>query len=618
MLVNLKNSFIYLFNLFIFTCFLVSCTSREAAEGTSKNAYNSFEKLPDAEELESDWPKNNSVLVHILAEPDNLHPTNGTSQTRAELFLYLHAGLLRTDLRTGTISPGICKSLPTISADQKSLTFMLRDDVKWDDGSPVTADDVSFTVKASKFKLTNNPSNKFYFENVKEVLIDPANNKRFTIVMNQVFVQNVAMWCDYPIIQRSFYDPSQVISSVPYEQLNDTAGHPEFDKKLADWANGFNSVGSGADVNSVSGLGAYKLVSSESGASWVLERKMNHWSNQSVAYNEQSFPDKIVFKVNQEPVSQKLEFLSQKIDGSGYLGTRLLLELQQDSSFNRNYHSKFMDTYGYTYIAMNMRPDAAKHSLILSDLNVRKALASAARIDDMIKVVNKGVNKRVAGPVSPLKKESNQALKIIPYNINEANNMLDKSGWKDADHDGVREKMIDGKKVDLVIELAYLSVIPEWKEMAAIIAEGMKPAGIKIIANGYDYPMWLQKVTTHDYEMAMGAWNTTSMPEDYSQLWSTDSYLNQGSNYTGFGSAATDSLINAIATTMDNDKRIQLEYKMQQAIYDQQPYIFLYGLVRRCVMHKRFAGVEFYAERPGLLYNHVKLLGTTATHSVNP
>jgi peptide/nickel transport system substrate-binding protein len=585
---------------------------------SSENGYNSFEKLPNSAKFESDWPKNNSVLVHILAEPDNLHPTNGTSQTRAELFLYLHAGLLRTDLRSGTIAPGICSAMPIVSDDQKSLTFTLRNDVFWDDGSPVTAADVTFTVKASKLKLTNNPSNKFYFENVKEVIEDPKDNKRFTIVMKQVFVQNVAMWCDYPIIHAKFYDPSMVTSSMSFDMLNDTSAHPELSKRIANWADAFNNVGNGSNWNDVDGLGPYKLVAAEAGTSWVLERKKNHWSDRSSAYNEKSYPDKIIFKVNQEPVSQKIEFLSQKIDGSGYLGTRLLMELKQDSSFNRNYHSKFMDTYGYTYIAMNMRPDGVKHASILSDLNVRKALASAARIDDMIKVVNKGINKRVAGPVSPLKKESNPALKIIPYNVKVASDLLDKSGWRDSDNDGIRDKIINGKKTDLIIELAYLSVIPEWKEMATIIAEGMKPAGIKIVANGYDYPMWLQKVTSHDYEMAMGAWNTTSLPEDYSQLWSTDSYVNQGSNYTGFGSATTDRLINAIATTMDNDERMKLEYQMQQAIYDEQPYIFLYGLVRRCVMHKRFADVEFYAERPGLLYNHVKLLSPTATNAVNP
>lgn len=605
------------FNLFIFTCFMCSCTNSERTLNTTDVALKTFEKLPAASKFEADWPKNNNVLVHILADPDNLHPTNGTSQTRAELFLYLHAGLLRTDLRSGTIAPGICSALPVVAADQKSLTFQLRDDVKWDDGSPVTSDDVSFTVKASKFKLTNNPSNKFYFDNVKEVIVDPANRNRFTIVMKQVFVQNVAMWCDYPIIQCHTFDPSRIISTIPFEVLNDTAIHPELDKKLADWADGFNSISNGADINGIAGLGPYKLASAESGA-WILEKKKNHWSNNSSSYSEKSNPDKIIFKINQEPVSQKLEFLSQKMDGSGYLGTRLLLELQQDSVFNRNYHSKFMDTYGYTYIAMNMRPDGQKHASILNDLNVRRALASAARIDDMIKVVNKGVNKRVAGPVSLLKKEANPALKIISYNIKYAADLLDKAGWKEMNKEGVRVKMINGKKTELVIELAYLSVIPEWKEMAAIIAEGMKPAGIKIIANGYDYPMWLQKVTTHDFEMAMGAWNTTSLPEDYSQLWSTESYLSQGSNYSGFGSPETDSLVNAIATTMDNDKRMILEYKMQQAIYDQQPYIFMYGLVRRCVMHKRFSDVEFYAERPGLLYNHVSLLSPSVTNSVNP
>jgi hypothetical protein len=64
-------------------------------------------------------------------------------------------------------------------------------------------------------------------------------------------------------------------------------------------------------------------------------------------------------------------------------------------------------------------------------------------------------------------------------------------------------------------------------------------------------------------------------------------------------------------------RKIQLEKQIQQLIYDEQPYIFLYGLVRRCVVHKRFDNATFYAERPGILYAPLQLSPLYKKSSVN-
>jgi peptide/nickel transport system substrate-binding protein len=74
-------------------------------------------------------------------------------------------------------------------------------------------------------------------------------------------------------------------------------------------------------------------------------------------------------------------------------------------------------------------------------------------------------------------------------------------------------------------------------------------------------------------------------------------------NFSGFGDAASDALGDSISVTMDEAKRNEMEWRMQQKIYDEYAYVFLYGLVRRTIIHKRFSNVELYAERPGILYN---------------
>lgn len=587
--------------------FLSSCSSKKVENQEVDTTYQTCYKVPNSDKFESDWSKESKVVVHMLADPDNLHPTNGNSQTRVELFLYLHGALLRTDLRTGTIAPGICKSLPVVSPDQLSLTFELRDDVKWDDQSLVSVDDVIFTTKAAKCQLTDNPASKPYFDNVKEVIADPTNPRKFTVKMKKVYVQNLGLWCDYPIIQQKMFDPQNALTKISFDDLNSATSQLEKNPSVQKWAKFFNDPSLGMDPAKISGLGGYKISKWEAGQNLVLEKKQNHWTNNDTIYAEVSNIDQIIFKVNREAASQKIEFLSQQLDGSSYLGTRTLLEMQQDSSFNRNFNSKFIDTYGYTFLSLNMKPDGVKHLSILTDAEVRKAIAYSSQVDNMIKVVNKGVNKRVAGPVSPLKPSCNKAMPIIPFDINKAKQLLDKAGWKDTDANSVRDKIIDGKKVQLELELAYLSTQVDWKDMALILAEGMAQAGIKINPVAYDFPLWMEKASMRDYDIIMGSWNATCMPEDYSQLWSTASWTSGGPNYSGFGNAETDKLIDSISVEMDEVKRNEMEFRMQQKIYDEQPYVFMYGLVRRCAIHKRFDNAEFYSERPGILYNHLKL-----------
>ncbi|CAN5514201.1 hypothetical protein BH11BAC2_BH11BAC2_20130 [soil metagenome] len=591
---------------------LFSCTSSKKSESSAIES-STFVQLPGPESWKSDWSTSNSVVIHILAEPDNLHPTNGNSQTRAEINLYTQMALLQSDLRTGEMRAGLCTSLPQVSADQLQLNFELRDSILWDDGSRLTAEDIVFTAKASKCPFTDNPAAKPYFDNVKEVIADPTNPLKFTVVMKKAYIQNVGIWSDYPILQSAFFDSTKVFSKYSFSQLDDPTFSSSAHSDLQQWATKFNSPEYGIDTKFMTGLGPYQIQSWESGQAITLVKKKNHWTRNSTNYWEASYPEKIVFRVNRDGASQKLEFKSQVYDGSAYLGTRTLFDLKEDSTFNKNYHARFMDTYGFTYLALNMKPDGVKHLPLLTDAKVRRALAFATPVDDIIRVVNRGINKRVNSPVSQLKKAYAKDLEMIPYDVKKAGSLLDAAGWKDTDQDGVRDKIVNGKKLQLEIELAYMATQAEWKEMALMIAESMGKAGVKVNAVAYDFPNWMQKSLSHDFDMVMGASNSSSMPDDYGQLWSTAAWKGNGPNYTGFGDASTDALIDSISFTMDETKRMEMEYRLQHRIADDQPFVFMYGLVRRCVVHKRFNHAEFYAERPGLMYNNLQVAAPGST-----
>ena len=129
--------------------------------------------LENATKVEDDWSSKNIIIYHTIAEPDNLHPTNGTSAMRNEIFQYIHKTLVHLDYRSLEITTGLLTDIPILNAEGTSYTCELRTDPRWDDGTQITAEDVVFSAKANKCKFTDNPHAKPYWSNLKDIVPDP-------------------------------------------------------------------------------------------------------------------------------------------------------------------------------------------------------------------------------------------------------------------------------------------------------------------------------------------------------------------------------------------------------------------------------------------------------------
>jgi peptide/nickel transport system substrate-binding protein len=591
---------------------LVACHPDKNNSGIADEANSSaWVKMEDAKQFLPSWSKENTLIYHVIAEPNDLHPTNGNTSPRNEINLYTQMFLVNTDFKNPGTAPGLVKSLPAISANGLEYTYELREEPRWDDGSPFTMDDVFFTCKAIKCPLTNNPHAKPYWENLKEIRTDAANPRKFTLVMKRPYIQNVAFLTDYPVMQRTYFDPKNILSGYSFEQFDSPDFKADEHKDLLEWSNEFNSEKYGHDVHFLTGLGMYKVENWEQGQFVTLVKKKNHWTAHSSDEHEAAFPEKIIFKLNKDDNSQMLEFKSQAMDASANLSAKTLMTLKENEEFNKNYNSLFSLSYNYTYVAMNEKPDGVNHKKIFDDVKVRRAMAYLAPVDNIIRFVYKNYSsqcRRVVTNVSPIKKEFDRSLEPVPPDVEKAKQLLEEAGWKDTDGDGIRDKMIDGEKVPLNFTFQFLNTAGDWKDMAAMMAEEMGKAGVKVNLLPLDLKIFIEKARNHDFDMLMGVWGGSSLSEDFTQLWHTGSWISKGSNYSGFGNPQSDALIDSIKTTLDDPKRMEMSKRLQRMIYDDQPYVFLYSSLRRNVIHKRFGNATVYAERPGILLNTLELL----------
>ena len=603
---------------------IASCQSNKNAEQQESIAFSASQSFPDTTAFDPSWSKSNVLVYHTSSEPDNLHPTNGSSSPRGEINLYLHMGLVTTDLKNQQVVPGLVKSLPAVDASGLEYTYELREEPVWDDGSRLSMDDVSFFFKAIRCPLTNNPFSKLYFENIQEVRIDDAAKGKFTLIMKQPHIQNSYFLSDFPMMQRSWFDPENILAKYTMADFGDSTFKPEEHPDLVKWAAGFNDEKNGRDPAKINGIGAYKVESWDAGQSVTLVKKKNHWTDKSTRPQEKSYPEKIIFRINKDDNSTMLEFKTQTLDASCLLSAKNLVNLKQSPEFNHNYHSTFIPSFHYTYLAMNMKPDGVKRKKIFDDVLVRKAMAHLTPVEEIIRLVYGNYSssaKRMTTNVSPIKKDYNSSLTPVPFDIRKASDMLDQAGWKDSNGDGVRDKMVDGKMADLSFDLNFLATSGDWKDMAVMTAEQMQKAGVKATPVPLEVKVFIEKARTHDFDMIMGSWSSSCLPEDFTQLWHSASWKNNGSNYSGFGSDASDALIDSIKVTLDDAKRTAMVHRLQQVIYDEQPFVFIYTNLRRAILHKRFGNCEFYSERPGILLNRARLLtlsGVEVTDDASP
>ncbi len=610
---NMKSHLLFL----LLASLAFSCQDgrdNNASESAESAVRDSVIRFDPANEIVPTWRDDNTIIFHVLGEPDDMHPLNSGSALGRLIQSYIHGYLVATDQEVGSgFVPSLVRTMPKVSDDGLRYTYELRDDVKWDDGTSLTVDDVIFSLKAGKCPLINNPHYRPYISALREVEVSKDNPHQFTIIMAEPNLLNIGFVTIFPMMQEQFWDKRKTLRKNSFTDFNETVESFDEDEDLNEWATETNQTKYGRSPDLIVGIGPYQFSDWQAGQQFTLTRKPDHWSVNAAAkvgLFEKGYPDKIIFKINRDPNSQLLEFKSQVYDGSASLSTSTYNELVNDSAFMRNYNAAEAVSYTYSYLGFNCRPDGVAHKKIFSDVMVRKAVASAIPYDEINQILYRGRYSRLVGPVSPLKEEYHHGLDLINKDLQRCKLLLDSAGWIDTDGDNIRDKVVDGERIPLQFELNYMSAPTTWKDLALMIAESLWEVGVKCDPVPMTFAVHKQKNRSHDFDAMLGGRAGSSFPEDFTQVWHTRSWSNNGSNYAGFGNHDSDELIDSIKVTIEPEERTRLVRRFQEMVYEDQPYVFLFSYTKKVVAHKRFNNVSVYSDQPHLMLNNWQLVGS--------
>jgi peptide/nickel transport system substrate-binding protein len=571
--------------MFVFAlAFILSSCGRQKNEENQTTETNNIETplmAPDIEgAVQGDW-----VIQQELADAEKLNPLVSSDATATEISNYIFQGLLVVNRETYELDPVVAKSLPEISEDKLVYTFDLKENVTFSDGKPLTGEDIIFTLKVIKNPFTDAQSLRNYFIDMKKVELVDGNPYKVRFTMTKPFFKALYTFEDLKIVPKHLLNKDNIADKFSFEDLEQAALNPDPQKfkEMQDFADFFNSQEVSRDPKYVVGSGPYKLENWITGQSITLVRNDNFWNRDNVP----QYPNKLIFKTIQDQTAALTALKNGEIDNMNVIKTEDFVEALKTPE-DYNLKKSLVGRPTYSYIAWNEK------SPLFSDKKVRLALSHLIDRKTIIDKLLYGLAVPIQSHVYYKSDELNKNLAPIEFDIEKAKQLLKEAGWEDTNGDGIIDKMIDGKRVDFKFTFTN-NQNPKRKQVLLVVIDALKKAGIQADIQDYEWSVFLDKQSKHQYDATYGAWVLGDGPSDPYQIFHSSQANDEGSNYISYNNPESDKIIEQLRVEFDPAKRKELIMRWQEIIYEDQPYTFLWSDITKFATSDRYRNTRWYA-----------------------
>ncbi len=489
--------------------------------------------------------------VGWLLEPDNLNPFIGLVGQDYEIWHLNYDFLVGWDPKDFSPRPEIAESWQ-VSEDGKTWTFKIRQGVKWQDGEPLTANDVAFTFN---YIIENELSTLDVY--TRGIVSAEAPDDTTCVVTTERPKANMLSTV-VPIL------PEHIWSKISGK---DAASTYQNDPPIV-------------------GSGPFQVVEWQKGKFLRLVANKDYWGGAPKV-------DELIFENYRNPDTMSADLKQGSIDAAIELPLAQVPGLKTTPGLTvlKGTHWRFNELGFNCYDS----PDSLGDPVLL-DQKFRQALSWAIDRQKIVDVAFFGqadVGSTLLPPYSKFHYEP-AADELVTYDPEEAKTQLDDAGYEDVNGDGFRETK-DGKPLDL--DLMVTNDSPENKTAAKLIAGWFNDVGVKVTLRIVDAGVLLDAqynykgdVYAPDYDMFIWFWTQDSDPSFMLAVPTKDNI--EGWNDTLWWSPETDKLFNDQDQALDVDQRIAAAQEMQKLVYPASNYlIFAYPYQMEGYNSDRWEGV---------------------------
>ena len=463
---------------------------------------------------------------------------------------------LATINENGEYVATLAKELPTLdnsglSADFLTVTWKLREGLKWSDGEALTSDDIKFTVE-----VLSNPD--------AGALVGTSGFDLITSVETPDDLTAVLTYSEpYPGYLDQF-----AYGLFPRHATGEPAD-------MANWEWNRNPVGAGPFV----------VSNWASGESITMTRNPNYYEE------GKPYLDSLVFAIVPEPAAQTAMMLNGEAQFQLWPGE---FKADYDELLKGKATQHLIPGIWNMSIDFNLSapfdgdPTAATPHPILGDIRVRQAIASAINYPSLQQDVLKG---SVSDSTNPFAYGWYQCdlPRAFGFDVEKANQLLDEAGWVMGD-DGIRVAKgamyaKDGTRLSL--ELQGYTAFDPLQLTEEFIDENLKAVGVEARIQNYDFSIIFGTFKDNspravgDYDMLIFDRGFTTEPQGYnfdayhsSRIPTADNPT--GGNYLRWVNPDVDAALELAGSSFDQQTRKDAYCEIGQAVIDDLPQVYLY------------------------------------------
>jgi peptide/nickel transport system substrate-binding protein len=463
----------------------------------------------------------------IVGTPHLINPLLAETTTDKSLTTLVYSGLYKYDDR-GDLVPDLAQSLPQISTNQRQYTITLKPNLTWQDGSPLTADDIIFTIQAIQNAAYGSPLQRDWQNTTVKKISDTT------------------IEFDNPDISAPF-ETNFTLGILPQHLWKNVAP--------SDFAN------SSLNLTPV-GSGPYSIKEiSKSASGQTSEYTFNAFKNDA---GGRPFIDTLNIEFYSDQDSALLALHSKQIDGFGFA------PFDQDEHFGAKTDFQLQNTQTNSYEAVFFNTGITGNSAVLGDSVVRTALTEATDRESLVQHVYEGQARVAYSPFSPDQVGYDPTISTInAYDVTEANTALDADGWTRDPKTGMRSK----NKVSLAFTITTNDFALN-QGLATAIHSEWAAVGADVSIKTLSTMDLAAAIQSRSYQALLFSENPGFDPDPF-VFWHSSQILNPGLNLSGYNNTTADKLITAARNTLNTATR-QTDYEQfQKVLLGDAPAVFL-------------------------------------------
>jgi len=518
---------------------LASVPEALALDNTSPEAnakiLSALGRLPEPGQADADA----RIDRHVTGDLGSTNPIMISTSAEFDILGLTGFGLFSFDRRLEPFATSDTVASWQTSADGLLDKVVLRDDLVWSDGKPITAHDVAFTYRVIMDPRVPVPAVRSGTDQLRWV--HAYDDRTIVFFHKEPLATNV--WnVNFPVLPRHVY--ADTWENDP--TLKDSPEHVQLEQRP------------------VSG-GPYEIVERQRGQQIVLRRRESWSQVGGRQVREPPFFREIRFRIIEDPNTTLLALKSGEIDEMV-----LLPEQWTTQTKGRDFSERNTKVTAPEWVSFHFGWNI--DTPFFADRRVRRAMTYAFDHDAMLEKLCYGLYEPATGPfheaswMAPQKR-----LGPSKQDLDKAEALLDEAGWTDHDNDGVRDKQIDGRLVPFEFTM-LVSQQPLRVAICTLLKENLDQIGVRMNVRPTESTVLQQLTQDKKFQAYHGGWGAGTDPDTSENIWAT----NAGRNYVGYSNPEVDRLFAEGRRERDRAKRAEKYARIQEILQDDQPYTWLY------------------------------------------